>query len=253
MSDTGVAIWWVFVAGVLALAVVLTGFVAALVISQRRVLRLEREHARQLLEAQEAERAWVAREVHDDVLQRVAALRAELEGMAGQAQRGPVGDLQKLEALRGELDDLSHVLRGVAHRLHPSVVERAGLVAGLRSLAEEVERTHRLTVGLDVPEQAVPLRWDAALAAYRITQEALRNVARHSGCREAAVALDLEDGYVRLRIEDRGCGFDADGPGPGLGLVAMQERAVLAGGEFDLRSEKGQGTRIDVSFPLAGA
>ncbi|HLB54004.1 MAG TPA: ATP-binding protein, partial [Gemmatimonadales bacterium] len=119
--------------------------------------------------------------------------------------------------------------------------------------SEEVERTHRLTVGLDVPEQAVPLRWDAALAAYRITQEALRNVARHSGCREAAVALDLEDGYVRLRIEDRGCGFDADGPGPGLGLVAMQERAVLAGGEFDLRSEKGQGTRIEVSFPLAGA
>lgn len=247
-------IWWVFLAGVLALAVILTGFIVALVISQRRVLRVERDHARRLLEAQEAERAWVAREVHDDALQRVAAVRAEVEFLLAEtvADPGPA-DVRKLAAVKAELDDLSHVLRAVAHHLHPSLVEQAGLVAGLRSLQGEVARSLGVTVTLEAPDSPIPLKLDVALAAYRIAQEALRNVARHSGSQRAGLALSVEDGWMVLRVSDEGRGFRAGGEGErrGLGLIAMQERAALAGGRFDVSSEPGRGTVVEVAFPLA--
>ncbi len=251
MSDTSLQIWWVFIAGLLALAVVLVGFIVALVISQRRVIRVERDHARKLLEAQEAERAWVAREVHDDALQRLAAVRAELDYLLADAVGEGSPDLRKLAALRTELDDLSHMLRQVAHRLHPSLVEQAGLIAGLRSLRNEVERSLGLEVTLREPDAPLELGLDQALAAYRITQEALRNVANHSGCRAVELAVEAIPGATRLRIADRGRGFNPTDAGqrPGLGLIAMQERAALAGGSFELVSAPGRGTIVEVSFP----
>jgi len=253
VSDNGNAIWWVFLAGLLALAVTLTGFVVALVISQRRVLTVERDHARRLLEAQEAERAWVAREVHDDALQRIAALRAELEYLlAEHSEAEPSREARTLAALRGELDDLSEVLCTVAHHLHPSMVEQAGLLAGLRSLANEVGRSLGLRVTLQEPDGPVPLRLESALAAYRIAQEALRNVARHSGGRDAELALVVCDGWVSLRVTDQGRGFSVQGAEPqrGLGLIAMQERAALAGGRFEVTSEPARGTVVQVMFPI---
>jgi two-component system, chemotaxis family, CheB/CheR fusion protein len=255
VSDSGVGVWWVFIAGVLALTVVLVGFIVALVISQRRVIRVERDHARKLLEAQEAERAWVAREVHDDALQRVAAVRSEVEYLlADSAGHVRPEDARKLEALKTELDDLSHMLREVAHRLHPSMLEQAGLVAGLRSLINEVERSHGLQVTLEQPAEPLLLKLDVALAAYRIAQEALRNVARHSGGLKAELLLAQSNGWMRLRVRDDGRGFDtgaAGRSGQGLGLIAMQERAALAGGSFALSSELGGGTVVEAAFPLA--
>ena len=253
MSDTDVAVWWVFLAGVLALAVILVGFIAALVISQRRVLRVERDHARRLLEAQEAERAWVAREVHDDALQRVMVVRAEIEFLLSETQaRSRPEDARKLAAVTTELDDLSYLLRTVAHRLHPSMLEQAGLVAGLRSLVNEVGRSHGLTVTLEAPEAAIPLKPDVALATYRIAQEALRNVVRHAGVTGAALVLSVADGWMSLRVIDQGSGFSSgkDAGRDGLGLVAMQERAALAGGKFEVFSQPGRGTRIEVGFPV---
>lgn len=253
MSDIGIQVWWVFIAGLLALAVVLVGFIAALVISQRRVIRVEREHARKLLEAQEAERAWVAREVHDDALQRVFMVRAELEHLLVESA-GTVRpeDARKLAALQTELDDLSDMLRKVAHRLHPSMLEKAGLLAGLTSLIDDARRNLGLEVTLHEPARVPPLELNASVAAYRIAQEALRNIARHAGCRTAELSLDVADGWLRLRISDQGCGFDPgkDGSRAGLGLIAMQERAILAGGRFELSSAPGRGTVVEVAFPF---
>ena len=255
MSNSGMEIWWVFLAGVLALAVVLTGFIVALVISQRRVIRVERDHARRLLEAQEAERAWVAREVHDDALQRVAAVRSEVEYLLAESgdRVGPES-ARKLSALKTELDDLSHMLREVAHRLHPSMIEQAGLIAGLRSLAQEIERHHGVEVRLKEPPDPVMLKLDVALAAYRIAQEALRNVARHAGSTKAELELSVRDGWMQLKVSDQGQGFDSRDDrrsAQGLGLIAMQERAALAGGRFELESAPGRGTTVEVAFPLA--
>lgn len=252
MSDVSLQVWWIFIAGLLALAVVLVGFIVALVISQRRVIRVERDHARKLLEAQEAERAWVAREVHDDALQRVCAVRAELECLlADPDTQARPAEIRKLTALRSELDDLSEMLRRVAHRLHPSMIEHSGLLTGLRSLGGEVERSLGVQVSLREPEGPLPLGLDQAVAAYRIAQEALRNVARHSGCRSAELSVETQGGWTRLRVTDQGRGFnpDSDGEGAGLGLIAMQERAALAGGTFEVVSEPGRGTVIEVAFP----
>lgn len=223
-------------------------------ISQRRVLKVERDHARRLLEAQEAERAWVAREVHDDALQRVFTVRAEVELLRQETNKGaPVDPARKLGALLGELDDLSAMLRTVAHRLHPSMVEQSGLLAGLRSLVADVSWNGGLAVTLQAPERPIPLKLAAALAAYRIAQEALRNVARHSGGQQAELTLEVVDGWMMLRVSDRGRGFTTTpgGDRPGLGLIAMQERAALAGGRFSLASEPGHGTVVEVAFPVA--
>lgn len=221
-------------------------------ISQRRVLRVERDHARRLLEAQEAERAWVAREVHDDALQRVMVVRSELELLRSDTSARPE-DAKKLAAVTTELDDLSYLLRTVAHRLHPSMLEQAGLVAGLRSLVNEVARSHGLSVTFEAPEAALALKQDVALATYRIAQEGLRNVARHAGVSSAALVLSVADGWMSLRILDQGSGFASgrDSGRHGLGLIAMQERAALAGGRFAVSSQPGRGTRIEVAFPLA--
>ena len=254
MPDVSREVWWVFIAGLLALAVVLVGFIVALVISQRRVIRVERDHARRLLEAQEAERAWVAREVHDDALQRVFAVQAELDYLlANSATQGRPAEIRTLTALRAELGDLSEMLRRVAHRLHPSMIEHSGLLAGLRSLRNEVERTLDLEVTLHEPDAPPPLGLDQALAAYRIAQEALRNVARHSGSRSAELRVETDGGWTRMRIADRGRGFSpgADGERAGIGLIAMQERAALAGGSFEVASEPGHGTVVEVAFPPA--
>jgi len=224
------------------------------VISQRRVLKVERDHARRLLEAQEAERAWVAREVHDDALQRVMVVRAELELLsAGSRARGHTEDAKKLAAVTTELDDLSYLLRTVAHRLHPTMLEQAGLVAGLRSLANEMGRSGGLNVTLQAPDGTLPLKPDTALATYRIAQEALRNVIRHAQISAADVSVSVADGWMSLRVSDRGRGFAAGkaAGSDGLGLIAMQERAALAGGRFRVTSQPGHGTLIEVAFPLA--
>jgi signal transduction histidine kinase len=204
-----------------------------------------REHARHLLVAQEAERAWFAREMEEDALQRVAVVRAEVEAFCVRAR-----DARRLAPIRSQLDALAHVLRTVAHQVHPSLVERAGLVAGLRSLGEEMRRSLGLTVRVSVPAEPLTVRLDVALAAYRIAQEALRNVARHAGVREAEITLSLREGWLILVVSDRGRGFGSTRAAGrrGLGLVAMQERASLAGGRFEVESRRGRGTSVKAWF-----
>jgi len=180
-------------------------------------------------------------------------VKAELELLRAEPGARPEA-ARTLEALTTELDDLAYLLRTVAHRLHPSMLEQAGLVAGLRSLVQEVGRSLGLSVTLDAPETAPPLKPDVALATYRIAQEALRNVARHAGVTAATLELRVADGWLRLQVCDRGQGFSAgkDAGRHGLGLIAMQERAALAGGSFEVVSQPGRGTRVDIGFPLEG-
>ena len=148
MSDSGLSVWALFVAACLSVAIVLGAFVAALVISQKRRIAMERAHSQRLLAAQEEERSRVARELHDDALQRLAVLRHEMEQIAMLA--GPEA-VHRINGVSGELEDLGTVLRTAAHHLHPSVVEKAGLVRALGALAEEFGRTAGLEVTLDLP------------------------------------------------------------------------------------------------------
>ena len=247
VSDNAPAVWWVFVSVGLAVVVLAIAFGVAMVASQRRVLAIHREHARRLLAAQEEERAWVAREVHDDVLQQAMLISGEIEKVS--REEAPSAKAS-LDAIREEIDELGMALRSVAHRLHPSVLDRGGLVMALGELAAEVERAHGLKVTTALPSTALPLSRARSLAVYRITQEALRNVARHAGVGEAKLWLESGARGCTLSITDAGRGMDLSRRnGSGIGLIGMQERAVLAGGNLEVRSQPGRGTVIRLRFP----
>jgi signal transduction histidine kinase len=220
-----------------------------MVIAQRRLVALHRGFAQRLLAAQEEERARVAREVHDDAVQRLAMLSHELTELQGVPDRS-AAERHRLAGIRGDVDDLTVSLRKLAHQLHPSVIEQLGLVPALRQLADEVGRGG-LTVTLDLPAVAPPLRADRALVLFRVAQEALRNVAQHAGVSQARLTVAAADHAVTLTIVDRGRGFDpaAGRRERGLGLIGMNERAALVGGRAAIDARPGQGTSVTVSVP----
>src|SRR5215217_2669595 len=166
----------------LALVVILTAFASALIVYQRRFLRVHRTFADNLLAAHEEERAWVAREVHDDALQRVAMLVHELDEWPAAAV---VNTQERLTALREEIEDLGVMLRRVAHRMHPALIDHAGLVPALQSLAMDVTRASGIRVEVIDQSQpdgaSAPPAGERSLLVYRIAQEALRNVVKHAG------------------------------------------------------------------------
>ena len=237
-----------FFGALLSVAILLTAFVAALVVSQRRRLALERAHAQRLLAAQEEERSRVARELHDDALQRIALLRHEVDLLA---DLGPEA-AHRAAGVSGELEDLGTVLRTAAHQLHPSVVEKAGVVRALGELAAEFGRTAGLEVQLALPPADLAVPVGAGLAIYRIAQEALRNVSRHAKVDRAELSLAAEPGgALVLRVVDRGCGFAAGAarPDDGLGLVAMRQRAEGLGGRLTVQAAGGGGTEVVAVLP----
>lgn len=212
---------------------------------------MHRAYASQLLAGQDEERAWVAREVHDDALQRIALLDHECDRLLGAYGERDSGGAESVGAIRAEIRDLGVVLRSLAHRLHPALLDRGGLCAALSSLAAEHERAYDLRVDLKVPEAVPRVTGAQALAMYRIAQEALRNVGKHAGVSEARLELVADgNGYV-LTVSDRGRGFDTEGNrrDPGLGLVAMSERAFLAEGQCTVTSRPHTGTVVRVRFP----
>jgi signal transduction histidine kinase len=249
---SGLTLWSFFVAAVLSLAILIAAFLTALVISQRRHLAQERAHASRILAAQEEERSRVARELHDDALQRIAVIRHEMDEAARLA--GPEA-AHRIGGVAGELEDLSAVLRTAAHQLHPSVVEKGGLVLALGDLAAEFERTSGLDVRLSLPAAPPAVPPAVGVAVYRIAQEALRNVVRHAGTMQADLSLDVADGTLALRVADAGKGFAATGDhaGDGLGLIAMRQRAEAVGGRLSVDAAPGGGTTVTATFSGFGA
>jgi signal transduction histidine kinase len=204
-----------------------------------------------LINAQEEERARIARELHDDLSQRMALLQIGLEqlkqgvpGLSSQAQ-------QQLYNIAEIAARVSSDINGLSHQLHPSQLDGLGLVGSLRSLCKEFSGQHELQVQFlhsDIPEQ-IPK--DVSLCLFRIAQEALRNVVKHSGAAEAEVELSGNADEIDLCISDSGQGFDAQSVKgvTGLGLISMRERLRLVGGHLSIESESSRGTRIRVSIP----
>lgn len=243
----------VYLGAVLTVAVILTALGAALVLYQRRFLALHREYAKKLIAAHEEERAYVAREVHDDALQRVAMIQHDvIEWMDGTVDASK--EHARSTALRQELEDLGIMLRRVAHRLHPAIIDQGGLIPALSQLAEDTARLTGIHVTARVPANVSDKLIDRerSLILFRIAQEAVRNVTKHSAATRAEIGVDLAKGALALSIVDNGRGFDSGDPrrASGLGLISMAERARLADGELSLFSKPGGGTTIRVSVPL---
>ena len=216
---------------------------------------MHRDYAKKLIAAHEEERAYVAREVHDDALQRVALLQHDAEQWAA-SDNGAGSDREKArsKALRGELEDLGVMLRRVAHRLHPAIIDQGGLIPALAQLAEDSERMSGIQIDAKLPPFTAEriMDRDRSLILFRIAQEALRNVAKHANATKAQVAVEVANRHLTLTVTDDGRGFDSAGPqgASGLGLISMGERARLADGNFSLFSKPGAGTTIRVTVPL---
>ena len=208
-----------------------------------------------LIHAQEEEQMRLARELHDDLSQSLALLSVELEmfGQSPPAERGQIS--ARMQEFSAQVKRLSSEVHRLSHELHPAKLEQLGLVAAMRGFCKELAMAHEMAIQFadrSVP-RAVPE--DTALCLYRITQEALHNVVRHSGGTAARVELAVDGGELCLAVADDGVGFDPETirVNGSLGLVSMAERARFVHGRLSIESHPGRGTRIDVRVPIAPA
>jgi len=197
-------------------------------------------------------RRRVARELHDDIGQRLALLADDAARLRHELKLTDEANRNRLDNLVQQARDLGEDLRRISHALHPAILEDLGLVPALRSLLEDFREHTGMPadlITLNIPGD-LPLELNTAL--YRITQEALRNVTKHAGPAPVQVCLGAARGEVVLTISDSGPGFES-GIKTGLGLTSMRERATLAGGSCRVTSAPGKGTSVHVHLPFAGS
>jgi PAS domain S-box-containing protein len=218
--------------------------------------RLAQEEARQvsgrLIHAQEDERTRLARELHDDLSQSLALLSVDLDLLGQQPPESAQEAGLRMNELAQQVRDLSSDVHRLSHELHPAKLEQLGLPAALHSFCRDISATHKIAVRFESEPINRSVPPGVALCLYRIAQEAVQNVVKHSGATEAQIDLSAMDENVTLTIKDDGRGFDIEAvQGNGsLGLVSMRERARLVHGQFSVESEIDRGTRVEVRVPL---
>jgi PAS domain S-box-containing protein len=211
---------------------------------------------RKLLEAQEQERARIARELHDDINQRLALLSVEIDRMKEVA---PVtyGELRsRMDELRKRTSEISAVVQSLSHELHSSKLEYLGLVSAMKGFCKEFGGKHKVEIDFSSEGIQSDVPPEISLCLFRVMQEGLRNALKHSGVKFFEVKLDGLPTEIYLTVRDSGKGFEPElaKDTPGLGLVSMQERVRLVKGTILITSKPLSGTQINVRVPLkAGA
>ena len=222
--------------------------VAFIDITQRRLAEAALANvSRKLIEAQEQERTRIARELHDDINQRLALLALEVE----QLQQNPFELESRAQGLRKRMADLSNDVQALSHDLHSSKLKYLGVVAGMKSWCKEFSERQKVKIDFrsNVPS---PLPRELGLSLFRVLQEALQNVVKHSGVKRVEVQLLEDRGEIHLVVCDLGKGFDLESAlqGRGLGLISMRERVRLVEGTIAIDSKPMGGTTIHVRVPL---
>jgi len=205
-----------------------------------------------LIQAQEDERTRIARELHDDLSQRLALLSMGLEEAGHQTAPSAPALQEHLQALGAQTREIGTDIHRLSRQLHPSQLEVLGLVPALRGYCADLSKQKGLPIDFrheGTPQELPP---EVSLCLYRIVQEGLHNTCKHSGAGWARVTLGGDAGAVHLTVTDNGRGFDPAllGAAAGLGLVSMRERARFAHGELAVYSQPGAGTRLEVHIPL---
>jgi signal transduction histidine kinase len=240
---------------VLAAVVLLeTALVTGLVTIDRRRRSAERDlHdvSRRLIEAQEDERRRIARELHDHLSQELALLAIDLQQLATSVPASSRGLAGRLDSLHRRTNEIATDVHGLAYRLHPAKLETLGLPATIRRHCHDIARQG---VVAHFSEGAAPasIPPDVSLCLFRVAEEALSNVVRHSRAAEARVSLHEADRHLVLRIEDAGRGFaQSDRQAhAGLGLVSMRERLRSVDGRLEIATAPGRGVIVEARVPL---
>ena len=209
--------------------------------------------SRKLIKAQEEERAWIARELHDDINQRIALVTVNLERLQKDfSSLAASATSQRLEEIRDLLSGLGSDVQALSHHLHSSKLEYLGIVAATASLCKELSEEHGIDIQLHTDKITKKLPPEIALCLFRVLQEGLQNAVKHSGSRQVEVGLRGATDVIELTVRDAGVGFDPEEAiiGSGLGLTSMKERLKLVHGELFIDSEPGRGTLIRATVPL---
>ena len=244
-----------FVIAGLGIILAQTATIVGLVLQRARRRRAEasaRDLGGRLINAQEDERQRIARDLHDDLSQRLALMSVELEMFGQKPLAQPEAIAGRMQEFSREVKRLSSGVHRIAYELHPAKLDQLGLAATIRGCCRELAEAYEITIEFeprDVP-RAVPN--DVSLCLYRILQEALQNVIKHSGATCAKVELTADGQDLRLIVTDDGRGFDprAIEANGSLGIVSMRERARMVKGQISVQSDHGKGTRIDVRVPI---
>lgn len=211
--------------------------------------------SRRMMNAQEADRTRIARELHDDIGQSLAVLKVQMlragKPVSGHSEQTHAG----LKELAAKLDTIILKVNSISHGLHSSALELLGLAVAVRSHCRECAEQLGIPVHCFCDEPEEKLDSMIALAFLRVLQEAMHNATKHSRATSITVRLTSSGGHIGLEICDDGVGFDTDAASlaAGLGLISMRERIHLVGGEFGLWSSPGRGTRITARAPLVQA
>lgn len=248
--------WEQYAAWIVAITIILVTqsiWLMSLLAQNRRIREAEGAHAslgRRLITAHEDERRLLARELHDDLSQRLA--RASIDAGIIASSPGSEVARQALESLGPELGRISKDVHDMSYRLHPSLVEDLGLTAALNAECDRQSRRTSAEIIRNFGEVPDDVPRDAILCIYRVAQEALNNAIRHAQATRIEISLYCADDWVHLEIDDDGVGFDSTGGigGTSLGLSSMKERIALAHGTLEIQSQEGHGTRVTASVPF---
>jgi PAS domain S-box-containing protein len=202
----------------------------------------------QLIEAQEKERTRIARDLHDDICQRLALLSMEIE----QADHGQGGS-KRLEEIRKHCSEIAGDVQSLSHQLHSSKLDYLGVVAAVRGFCSEFSKQHKVNIEFTDSDVPVNLSKQISLCLFRVAQEALYNAVKYSGVSQCSLEIKGMADEIQLTVRDKGAGFNVEAAkrNRGLGLVSMQERVHLVGGTFTVESQPGKGTVILVVVPIA--
>ena len=244
---------WIILA-TLVLSVLLL-LISLLLLQNRRRRRAElasRALGRRLISAQEDERRYLARELHDDLSQRLARVAIDASYLA--SNQGSDATNEVLENLHPELVSISKDVHDMSYRLHPALIDDLGLVAALQTECERMRRYSDAAILEQYDETREQIPSAVALCIYRIAQEAINNTLKHATASTIEIMLECKKHTLILTVRDNGIGFDItnDTELTGLGLASMRERAQLAGGSWAIRSQPGEGTTVNATIPLQG-
>jgi two-component system sensor histidine kinase UhpB len=248
-------IWAVWFVGSLMMGTLLLGAS----ISRHQSMRAEAERmsllekvrglSQRLMLVHEDEQRSLARILHDEVGQTLTAVQMRLGGLAMDCEEGGCDAACRVRQEEGHIGQVVDALRGQLRLLRPPQLEALGLRGSLLGLFDEVRRQHSIEVVAEIDAAVDELEEAQALAIYRLVQEATSNILRHAAASSVNLHLGVKAGYVDLLLEDDGCGFEVVQKTTGFGLVGMRERVALLGGEMQLESESGSGTRLHLHIP----
>jgi len=221
-------------------------------ISKEEEFKRLREFARRLINAQEEERQRLSRELHDDLGHRIALLSFSVSQVIKQHSKNTPVSVRDLNKILEGITDFSIAVRNLSHHLCPPSLHYLGIGAALKSVAEEFEGVYGIRVELVVPSETPRLPAEAELGMFRILQESLQNIAKHSGATKVKIVLENKARALRLTISDSGRGFNRSEVAKrgGLGFVSMEERALSIGAQLNVTSSPEAGTEIRLEVPV---